>query len=605
MADNELGEIRRSQILQNGPGAIVDFRAGEKGGGPVSIITSGLESWEETAKVFCLITDQNVIREPRLEMKLKKNHFRLSPAKLEERAEKDKYKPHILGVRFPTWLSCPDCGRLDEEYNFGRDIGDPSRWCVACSGTKDHRVHVVPTRFVIACDKGHISDFPWRWYLKFASSISTCAEKACKLFLKSDGLSSSLQSLILSCPVCKASCSMAGIFGPGALSSLQCSGERPWIGDQEDCGQSPSVIQRGASNIYFPIVASALSIPPWDDPLEQLFQWETPKNLDKLDKNERKEFIRSLSLLSPRYSIKKLTEAVERRISYANEKKYENLKKEEYMNFIESSNNHKKGFEFKISTQSVPSNLSRYFDKLVKVERLKEIRVQTGFTRLSPFLSFKDDTKIAALSESELDWLPASEVRGEGIFFSIDKNAIEKWLGSTHLINDRFKILETASEASEQIYNQQDFELSPTFVLLHTLSHIVIRQLSLTSGYNSAAIRERIYCSGNAPEMRGVLIYTGTSDSSGTLGGLARLSETDLFGRIIIDAIADAQWCSSDPLCIDGISSASESLNISACHACTFSPETSCDHFNMFLDRALLVGTPENPEIGFFSDILR
>jgi hypothetical protein len=88
------------------------------------------------------------------------------------------------------------------------------------------------------------------------------------------------------------------------------------------------------------------------------------------------------------------------------------------------------------------------------------------------------------------------------------------------------------------------------------------------------------------------------------LGGLARLSEPDLFSSIFVEAINQAQWCSSDPLCIDGITSTSENLNVAACHSCLLAPETSCEHFNMFLDRGLVIGTPEHPNIGFFSKLL-
>ena len=104
--------------------------------------------------------------------------------------------------------------------------------------------------------------------------------------------------------------------------------------------------------------------------------------------------------------------------------------------------------------------------------------------------------------------------------------------------------------------------------------------------------------------MNGALIFTGTSDSDGTLGGLARLAQHSLFETIMKDAISEAVWCASDPICSDGITSTSETLNNAACHACVLLPETSCEHFNYFLDRSFVVGSPEDKSIGYFSDII-
>jgi len=154
------------------------------------------------------------------------------------------------------------------------------------------------------------------------------------------------------------------------------------------------------------------------------------------------------------------------------------------------------------------------------------------------------------------------------------------------------------------LYEEQDIRITPEFILNHTLTHLLIQQMSLLSGYNSASIRERIFSGGDSPKMNGSLIFTGTSDSDGTLGGLARLAETDYFGKLIHEIVTEAQWCSSDPLCFDGIISTSESLNNAACHSCALLPETSCEYFNCFLDRAFVVGTPDQPDLGYFSPII-
>jgi hypothetical protein len=138
-------------------------------------------------------------------------------------------------------------------------------------------------------------------------------------------------------------------------------------------------------------------------------------------------------------------------------------------------------------------------------------------------------------------------------------------------------------------------------VLLHTLAHVLINEWSLEAGYPAAALRERLYA---ADGMAGVLVYTATSDSAGSLGGLVAQGEPDHLDRTIRSAVHRAEWCSSDPLCVESEASGTGGTNLAACHACVMLPETSCEHNNILLDRALLVGTPEDPHSGFFVDAL-
>lgn len=123
------------------------------------------------------------------------------------------------------------------------------------------------------------------------------------------------------------------------------------------------------------------------------------------------------------------------------------------------------------------------------------------------------------------------------------------------------------------------------------------------NAYSSASLRERIYVSEGAWDMAGVLLYTASPDSDGTLGGLARQGQAANLARAVEGALASLTWCSSDPLCIDGRASLSHQLNGAACHACMLASETSCEEFNYMLDRATLVGTPADREVGFFADL--
>lgn len=137
--------------------------------------------------------------------------------------------------------------------------------------------------------------------------------------------------------------------------------------------------------------------------------------------------------------------------------------------------------------------------------------------------------------------------------------------------------------------------------MLHTFSHLLIRELALECGYNAASIRERIYASsdGDTP-MAGVLLYTAAPDSDGTLGGLIELGKPGNLGRVMEQALRRATVCSSDPLCSEHDPEKDRSLHAASCHACAFVAETSCERANRYLDRSLLVETFDCAGAAFF-----
>ena len=104
--------------------------------------------------------------------------------------------------------------------------------------------------------------------------------------------------------------------------------------------------------------------------------------------------------------------------------------------------------------------------------------------------------------------------------------------------------------------------------------------------------------------MCGLLIYTATSDSAGSLGGVVAQADPRALEDAVGEAVQTASWCSSDPLCAEADAAGVDSLNLAACHACVLLPEVSCEEMNLFLDRALLVGTTEEPEVGFFRELV-
>lgn len=150
-------------------------------------------------------------------------------------------------------------------------------------------------------------------------------------------------------------------------------------------------------------------------------------------------------------------------------------------------------------------------------------------------------------------------------------------------------------------FPDEESYISPDYYLIHTLSHLLIKELSMSSGYSSSSLRERIYYSDeDGQEMYGILIYTSSSDSEGTLGGLVKQGVPEKFFELLTAALEKAKWCSFDPVCIESNSQGRESLNAAACHACSLISETSCEKMNVFLDRSVLIGSIEEPYLGFF-----
>jgi hypothetical protein len=233
-------------------------------------------------------------------------------------------------------------------------------------------------------------------------------------------------------------------------------------------------------------------------------------------------------------------------------------------------------------------------DRIVQATRLREVRALTGFSRLSP-----SGPHVAPDLGTGLDWLPALEVHGEGIFLSLKEEEVTRWESGP--VAARASVLEARKRRSLR----RDWlpEVTPRFVMLHSLAHLLIRQLAFESGYASASLTERIYArtpDGGAPGMAGVLIYTAAGDQEGTLGGLVRQGEPERLLSTLVSTLNRASWCSLDPICRESSGQGIDSMNLAACHACTLIAETSCGHSNALLDRAMVVGQGQTAGVAFF-----
>lgn len=608
MAKNELGDLRRSQVITtHGPGAILDFRAGAAG---VSVVAAGLEQWDERSTAKGLGHAQTIF-EPRLQERLKVDGFRLPP--VARQIGPGRYAQNVdtlVGVRFPTWLLCPQCHRLRSPRKWGAEPGEPGLYCSFCSGaSKRDRVYVLPVRFLIVCPYGHLDEFPWHWWVGHADG---CSRKK-DLILKGTA-TAGLAGYILSCTECGEKRPMEGCFGLDALKGMKCAGKRPWLAaepetcpsndDDADPRDKPRVLQRGASNLYFSVLESALDIPPWSDALQLRLgsYWSKLASAkDDATLRDRIELFDIPTTLGEPFE--KLFTEIKSRIDRLKAPD-RNLRFEEY----EQLTGHEKAFdkqkEFQIRPSRPPAGLVPWLAHVVQVTRLREVRAISGFTRVLPPLG-PEDKRIAAISVGRKNWLPAVEIRGEGIFLELNKKKLAVW-EEREKVKTRAAKLNTAYAADwarRGGAGTPPRTITPRLILLHGLAHALIRQLSLECGYNAASLRERLYADVGTWQMAGVLVYTGTPDADGTLGGLVRQGEPGNIARVLQQALTAMIWCSSDPLCIEGVHATTDPLSGAACHACLLAAETSCEEFNRLLDRALLVGTPSEPELGFFREL--
>ena len=184
--------------------------------------------------------------------------------------------------------------------------------------------------------------------------------------------------------------------------------------------------------------------------------------------------------------------------------------------------------------------------------------------------------------------------------------AVDRWLREQPGIVKRIASLARNYNLMRASRGQPQRNIAAKFILLHTLAHVLINQLSFDCGYGSASLRERLYCNFADPKnpMQGLLIYTASGDSEGTMGGLVRQGKPGRLEPTIRRAIQHAAWCSSDPVCIETTGQGADNANLAACHGCALLPETSCEEGNRVLDRALLIGIPDRPELGFFHQIV-
>lgn len=603
--------MRRSALIGPwGVGAIVPFPNDE------SLMVTGLDMWRyNDSKPF-------LIRDDRLQQRLGVKELRWPPDFREANADPQNCLLKIPTVRFPTWHYCPFCGTMEKASFYQQQ---PECECYQwengrkCNPAFRFRKKLIPERFIVICPEGHIDDFPVAEWLHFESGHEY-NPNTCKIRRSTGGASASLSGVFYECS-CGAKKNIAGATRPGALSKIgyKCKGSKPWLGIEKDeenpCGNPDiQVVLRGATNVWFADTRSSIYIPTDSEKTKKRMIAILDKHFDTLNASrvngEWNRTIIDYIAQNEGVDAQELYEALVKRADGlenlsgdTEEISEDEYRLAEYNVLIKSSGGDAQRFHSKnYPIESYDPVISKYFKSISLVHKLQETRAFVGFSRVEPKeMPLSERKKMLRLGDE--NWLPAIQVQGEGIFFEFNKEAVEEW-AKQDSVKKRLENLQYSYSISRFGKNAAG-DLRPEFVLLHTFAHLLINQLSFECGYGSSSIRERIYCekTENRLGMYGVLIYTASGDSEGSLGGLVRQGEKGHIEDTIRDAIVNASWCSSDPVCIQSIGQGPESLNLAACHNCALLPETCCENGNRLLDRGVVVGTLENPEIGFFSEL--
>lgn len=617
------GEIRRSQIISTfGPGAMVDLPNH-------AIMIGGLNHWQfgsgECKRIY----------EDRLEKKVCKI-LKIDTIKLIEPPASNQEvtggRTGITSFIFPEWM----VAQVDEkwiapnqkEYST-RPLLPRNRLVQGKYSDINRKKHpVVPVRFVQACVNGHISDINWSAFVHDDPQTQCRAQ----LWLDEGGTGNDFADIFVRCESCRDQRGQAlrrplsDATIPNTKILGRCQGERPWLGamakETEVCVSADTgkrndnrLLVRSASNAYFAQVISVIALPKADEAIQEAVNQvyedflQYAEDVEDIKRERRKQRVaNALEGLSNEL----VWAEVERRKSNITpeDKSIKQVEIETLMSQPDEIGEDVPEGDFYArnrSLDSLSSSLKAKIDRIVLVHRLREVMAQVGFTRFEPAIpdvegELQLDVKLAAL-DLDLTWVPAIENKGEGVFLAFREDAIAQWLAKD-AVQQRGQILKQGFEIwlKRKGIEPEKFKFPGLpYIMLHSLSHLLMTAVALECGYSTSAIRERIYAGDSG---YGILLYTGSTGSEGTLGGLVQVGKR--IESHLHTALELGKLCSNDPVCAQHEPSETYEerfLHGAACHGCVLIAETSCERRNEFLDRALVVETVNNRGAAFFPDI--
>ncbi len=593
---SRIGTARPSHLVTTGgTGSIVDLPG-------MSVVVRSTDAWG--------LERAEAIDEPRL---LEKVRATLGPqvralrsAPWDPQDSDDPWTRTGVPVSpFPRWLRCPRCHRLGPldppgQFELVHRIGrrpDLAKWvhatCQQQAQVRDQRKRAcLPARFLVACEAGHLDEFP---YVDF---VHHGQEQPCpgpKLTMR-DSSSTLGPRVTVRCLECSASRNIAEAAGRDGWERLPaCRGRHPHLQRFEPCACRLKLMVLGASNLWFSVTASALHLPQGQTAADLVAaNWQLlgalPNAALVQTVVDGMEALRGLRE-APVEDIWAVIEDLRARGGPALPEVESDLLQAEWR-LLARPTTERRDDDFRAEPTGTPPGYERLLDQVVLVTRLREVQALLGFTRLTaPDRRELDPVNRLSLSRAAATWVPAFEQRGEGVFLQLPEDDVRSWEAR---VRDHPRVQDLRQAFVRWSANRDrrvdaDFPIA-RFLLLHTLSHLLIRQVALECGYGSSSIRERLYVGTPSEPATGILLSTAASDSEGTLGGLVALGRPENLKRLLDQALEDAGRCSSDPLCAEHVPvEPSETLHAAACHACLFASETSCEANNRWLDRGVIV----------------
>lgn len=616
------GELRHSQLLTTfGPGAMVDLPEH-------SVVIAGLHYWKG---------DRQPIREDRLRNKV----IKLLDCEDIKFYTPPRESPDVHGSAgidafiFPRWF----LGQIDQTY-FAQGREYRTRplltWGAVKGGAKfdGKKISVVPVRFVQACVNGHLDDIDW-YAFAHRDAKTTCRHQ---LWLDEGGSGNDFEEIFVRCECGKARRPLSQAKLKESKVLGRCQGKRPWLGNKgnTEChahkldrdgnlvrleeAEYSRLLVRSASNAYFSQTLSVISLPDPDAELKKVLDKFYEDDLEYEDTEA--DLIKTLK--KPKYaellkfSSSTLWSEIERRKKGqgCSEKTIKQVELEALLACSEIEGKAILTTDTDFEARDRPLDdldpqWHPYIDRIVLVHRLREVIAQVGFTRFEAAMTNIEgelDDLVINVRRADLNfephWIPAIENKGEGVFISFHKAQVEEWV-EREAVQKRGKSLVAGFQKwldSRGIPRDRGHFPGLPYIMLHSLSHLLITAVSLECGYAASAIRERIYANETG---YGILLYTGTSGSEGTLGGLVQIGRQ--IEQHLSKALELGRLCSNDPVCAQHqpINAQEERfLHGCACHGCLLIAETSCEQRNEFLDRALVVNTVEDFEAEFFPDTI-
>jgi hypothetical protein len=491
-------------------------------------------------------------------------------------------------------------------------------------------------RFVAVCDNGHLDEIDWYWWAHREHQQAVhgpCDRKTAKLRFEVSGKSGGdFSSMRIACS-CKSSGSLEGI-ADGPLPQ-KCQGRQP--GELKagctgkDGSGAPAKLYmepRGSSALHYASIISALDIAgdtekeSWAKlKADEVFQnlAKTAENLARMNQSGLLEVVykEQVCTMAAEHGLdaedawacflEEVTSSEPSSTGPAADFTQETILGEEFPVLAHPSGQETRWLITRPEGTGTRHGLDKLFDRVVRVERLREVRAFRGFQRRN--VTEEQAVISPSLGRQHPDWLPSIQVLGEGVFLQFSTDAIRGWLEANEAEIRQFTKAHLASAEQVGLPGRMGFNATPAFIMVHTFSHLLINQLSFDCGYSSTSLRERVYCGPSSNPYAGILIYTADSDAEGSMGGLSEMGSPERIGDVIYRAVARSQWCSSDPVCRELDAQGVDGLNRAACHACSLVAETSCTFSNVLLDRVLIAGDGRvngrgiREPVGFFHDV--